>query len=77
MFILSLLILNHSYTLSAKFQILCACFGRVQKWLKFEFNSNLNYFSIYKICQVHLFKLCIMQGLQIHSHISLTPSLYL
>ena len=76
MFILSLKVLYIAYTLSAKFHPIWSCFGWVQKWLKFEFNSNLDYFLPLKNCQVNLFKSCINSGLQGYSHISLNPLHY-
>ena len=51
MFIYFLMILLHALYLSVKYHPFWSCFGWVQKWLKFEFNSNLNYFSIYKIAK--------------------------
>ena len=36
----------------------------IQKWFKFELNSNLDYFSIVKNCRSNLFKCCIIPGVQ-------------
>ena len=71
MFIYFLMILLHALYLSVKYHPFWSCFGWVQKWLKFEFNSNLNYFYILKNAQSNLFKFCTNSGLQGYSHISL------
>ena len=77
MFVYFLAILLNALYLYVKFYLIWSGFGWVQKWLKFEFNSHLNYFSILKNAQSNLSKFCTNSGLQIYSHISLMPSLYL
>ena len=64
------LILN----LSDKRHLYCSCFGWVQKWLKFEFNSNLNYFYAFKNVQTNLFKYFINPGLHIYLYLCEFPS---
>jgi hypothetical protein len=70
MFIYFLVILLLALYFSVKFHSFWSCFGWVQKWLKFEFNSNLNYFYILKNGQSNLFKYCISPG----DHINFLPS---
>ena len=55
MFIYFLIVILHALYVSVKFHPFWSCFGRVQKWSKFEFNSNLIYFSTSENCQVNLF----------------------
>ena len=75
MFIIFIMLVLHALYLSAKYNHFWSCFGWVQKWHKFELNSNLNYFYILKNAQSNLLKFCTNSGLRIYSHISLTPSL--
>ena len=81
MFTIFLNSLGHVLNLSAKFCHFWNCFGWVQKWCKFEFNSNLNYFSASKNVQTNLFKYYINWRSQGYFYISLTlpqiPSAFL
>ena len=73
MFIYFLMILLHALYLSVKYHPFWSCFGRVQKGLKCELNSHLNYFSVLKNSQRNLFKFYTNSGLQGYSHISSNP----
>ena len=70
MFIYFLMIILLALHLSVKFHSFWSCFGRVQKWLKCELNSHLNYFSVLKNAQRNLFNFCTNPGLQLYVHIS-------
>ena len=73
MFIYFLMILLHALYLSIKFHPFWSCFGWVQKWLKFEFNSNLFYFYTSKNSQSNLFKFYINPESQICFYLILIP----
>ena len=70
MFIYFLMIILLALYLSVKFHSFWSCFGRVQKWLKCELNSHLNYFYVLKNAQSNLFNFCTNPGLHLYVHIS-------
>ena len=70
MFIYFLMILLHALYLSIKFHPFWSCFGWVQKWSKFEFNSNMIYFSASKNAQLNFIKFHITPGSWGYFHIS-------
>ena len=73
MYIFSLQILGHSCNLPVKFHLIWTWFGWGQKCLKFESNSNLEYFSSSKNVQTIFKIMCINLGAWGYFHISHTP----
>ena len=70
MFIHFLVTLLNALHLYVKFYLIWSWFGWVQKWSKFEFNSNMIYFSASKNAQLNFIKFHITPGSWRYFHIS-------